>query len=140
MTELADLVVINKADGSTRAAAARAAAAFRSTLHFHRQRRRSWQPSVLTCSAHTGLGLDRLQQQLGEYQTALLGSGELAEQRRQQRRRVAWTAAEEAVLDGFRQNANVRYLLDRLMPDILSGELAPRSAAELLAAYHAQYD
>lgn len=132
MTELADIVVINKADGATRAAASRAATAFKSTVHFHRQvrcrppawekpsrlgmhacmhacirvagghrcaahascptllaslpirpplpqRRQSWQPAVLTASAHTGLGIDKLQQQLAEYQAVMLHSGELAQ-------------------------------------------------------------
>ncbi len=59
--------------------------------------------------------------------------------RREQRRRVAWTAAEEAVLDSFRQDPAVRYLLERLMPDIVSGELAPRAAAELLTSWHNEY-
>ncbi|KAL4452556.1 hypothetical protein ABPG75_008218 [Micractinium tetrahymenae] len=139
VTELADIVVINKADGPTKAAAARAAAAFKSTLHFHRPRRRSWQPAVLTCSAHTGEGVDQLQGVLGEYALAVAGSGELAQLRRAQRERVAWTAAEEAVLDAFRQDPCVRYLMARLLPDVQSGQLAPRSAAELLAAFHSMY-
>ncbi|EFN57561.1 hypothetical protein CHLNCDRAFT_21255 [Chlorella variabilis] len=138
--ELADIVVINKADGATKAAAARAAAAFKSTAYFHRQRRRSWQPTVLTCSAHSGLNIDKLQHQLADYQAAMVHSGELAQVRQHQHRRVAWTAAEEAVLDSFRQNENVKWLLARLMPDISTGELGPRAAAELLAAYHAMYD
>lgn len=140
VTELADIVVINKADGPTTAAAARAAAAFKSTLHFHRPRRASWQPAVLTCSAHSVQGVDRLQAELAHYAAAMTASGELAQLRRGQRQRVAWTAAEEAVLDSFRQDPCVKYLLARLMPDIQSGELAPRQAAELLASFHSMYD
>lgn len=79
VTEMADIVVINKADGATRAAASRAATAFKSTVHFHRQRRQSWQPAVLTASAHTGLGIDKLQQHLIEYEAVMLHSGELAQ-------------------------------------------------------------
>lgn len=55
---------INKADGASKTAAARAAASFRSTLHFHRQRRRHWAPTVLTASAHTGAGVPRLCEQI----------------------------------------------------------------------------
>ncbi|KAL4421731.1 hypothetical protein ABPG77_002347 [Micractinium sp. CCAP 211/92] len=139
VTELADIVVINKADGPTKAAAARAAVAFRSTMHFHRPRRRSWQPAVLTCSAHSGEGVDRLQEALGEYALAVAGSGELAELRRGQRERVAWTAAEEAVLDAFRQDPCARFLMARLLPDVQSGQLAPRAAADLLAAFYSMY-
>ena len=52
---------------------------------------------------------------------------------------MAWAAAEEAVLDGLRQDPGVRWMLDRLLPDIASGELAPRAAAEVLAAWHNEY-
>ena len=34
---------------------------------------------MLTASAHTGLGIDKLQQQLDEYQAVMLHSGELAQ-------------------------------------------------------------
>eukprot|EP00887_Chlorella_sp_A99_P007428 scaffold2.g7428.t1 len=131
---------INKADGPGKLSAARAAASFKSTLHFHRQRRRHWAPTVLTASAHTGAGIGRLQEQIEEYRAALGMAGELAQLRRQQRQRLAWTAAEEAVLEGLRNSAPVHHLLRMLLPDILDGSLAPRSAGDLLAQVHGEYD
>lgn len=79
ITELADIVVVNKADGELKTAAARAAQSFRGTMHFHRTRRRNWTPVVLTCSALTGFGVDTLHQQLEECHKALWSSGELFE-------------------------------------------------------------
>lgn len=79
ITEVADIVAVNKADGPTRAAAAKAAAQFKSTMHFHRSHRRSWVPTVLTCSAHTGTGVEKLRHQLEEFRLALSLSGELAQ-------------------------------------------------------------
>ena len=54
--------------------------------------------------------------------------------RRGQRRKLAWTVAEEAVLEGLREDARVRRMFGQLLPEIASGVLAPRSAAEQLAA------
>lgn len=56
VTEMADIVVINKADGATRAAASRAATAFKSTVHFHRQVRGWWQMSLLAVASWWGRG------------------------------------------------------------------------------------
>lgn len=43
------------------------------------------------------------------------------------------------MVESFRQDPVVRDLLARLLPDIASGALAPRSAAELLSAWHNEY-
>jgi len=81
ITEVADVVVVNKADGPTRLAAARAAASFRATLHLHRPLKRSWAPKVLAVSAHSGAGLDELAEVLEAYWAAMRASGELEEVR-----------------------------------------------------------
>lgn len=54
--------------------------------------------------------------------------------RRAQRRKLAWTATEEAVLGDLRSDARVRGLFEQLLPEVESGVLAPRGAAERLAA------
>jgi LAO/AO transport system kinase len=140
VTELADVVVVNKADGAGAAAAARAAAAFRGALQLHRRRHAAWSPAALACSAHTGHNIDKLQQELAHFQSALQRSGELAQLRRAQRARVAWAAAEEAVVESLRQDEAARWLAARLLPAVEEGRLAPRAAAEALASWHAMYD
>src|SRR5947208_3828114 len=55
--ELADLVVVNKADGDLAATAAHTAADYAAALHLVRPRTPVWTPRVLTCSALTGLGI-----------------------------------------------------------------------------------
>lgn len=72
--------------------------------------------------------------------SSILPPAPCAQVRRSQRQRLAWTATEEGVLENLRCNKQVLELFRRLRPDIASGELAPRSAAELLALQFAQYD
>lgn len=54
--------------------------------------------------------------------------------RKRQRLKLAWTATEEAVLEGLREHQAVRRLFAQLQPAIESGEVAPRNAADQLAA------
>ena len=138
--EISDIIAVNKADGETLLAARRAAAHFRGTLHFHRQRRRSWSPVVLTCSAKSGEGIDELVSTLDRFLQALTASGELLAMRREQRKKITWAATEEAVLESLRNSPAVLKLMSQVLPDVASGEMAPRIAAEVLASRHAEYD
>lgn len=83
ITEVADVVAVNKADGAMAAAAARAAASFRATLHLHPPRKRSWTPVVLPVSAHSGDGVAALLAVLDDYWAQTRATGELTEVRRE---------------------------------------------------------
>jgi hypothetical protein len=86
--EVADVVVINKADGPTQVAARRAAAEFKSGLSLMKRRLASWQPQVLAASAHTGHNLGQLTKAVQAFVGALGRSGELQRQRSKQLQRV----------------------------------------------------
>ena len=60
--------------------------------------------------------------------------------RQLQRRQLTWAATEEAVLEGLRNNAHVQDLLERMWPEIKSGALAPRLAADFLAQVYSEHD
>jgi len=129
ITEVADIIVVNKADGQTRLAAERAAASFKATLHLRPRRKRSWTPVVLPVSAHTGDGMDALEETLDEYWHSMSRSGELNELRERQRAKIAWTATEALLLEKFLRHPRVRDLYQKLLPDITAGYLGPRNAA-----------
>lgn len=86
--EVADVVVVNKADGPTQVAAQRAAAEFKSGLRLMKGRLASWQPQVLAASAHTGHNLGQLTKAVQAFVGALGRSGELRRQRAKQLQRV----------------------------------------------------
>ena len=90
--ELADLVVVNKADGELRAAALRARADYRAALQLLRPASAGWKPEVLTCSALEGEGIAAVWQAVRRHRAALEASGELAAKR--QRQTLSWLAAE----------------------------------------------
>ena len=81
IVELADLVVINKADGELLAAARRAQADYRAALQLLRPPTPGWTPEVLACSALHEDGIDEIWQAVRRHRQALEDSGELAAKR-----------------------------------------------------------
>jgi len=74
--ELADLVLVNKADGPFLQAARQAAADYRLALGLMQPRLRQWQPPVELCSALEGTGISQIWKQIEAYRQALSASGE----------------------------------------------------------------
>ena len=84
IVELADLVVVNKADGPLTELANRTATDYRLALHLVRPKRPGRETPVLTCSAITDHGLDEVWSMLTGLHRQLAESGELDELRRKQ--------------------------------------------------------
>jgi len=82
--ELADVVAVNKADGTLADLAQRTAAEYQAALHLVRPKRRNLPTSVVTCSSLTGAGLDDLKTLLWSLHQTLEHSGELTRLRSQQ--------------------------------------------------------
>ena len=89
VVELADLVVINKADGELLAAARRAQADYRAALQLLRPPTPAWAPEVLACSALHEDGIDAVWQAVRRQRQALEDSGELAAKRARQIQQLA---------------------------------------------------
>jgi LAO/AO transport system kinase len=134
--ELADMIAINKAEGSNIPAARRAAHEYETALHFLRPSSPSWQPPVVTCSAHEGSGLDELWQKIDEHRRILGETGERAQRRRRQQLAWMWGMVEERVLGGVRRHPRVALEAPGLERAVLEGRTTPALAAErILAAY-----
>jgi LAO/AO transport system kinase len=82
--ELADTVVINKADGSNEAAAKAARSEYAGALHVFSQRPDQWQPRVLCASGLTGLGLPELWSQIEAFFVHMQLNGALQQKRKEQ--------------------------------------------------------
>ncbi len=82
--ELADMVVINKADGNMMDLAKQTEADYRLALHLVRPKRPGYETEVLTCSSLSGDGQDEVWSRLDQLHRSLKESGELQAQRRNQ--------------------------------------------------------
>lgn len=134
--ELADLVLINKADGDLAAAAQHSAADYSIALKLLHPRTRNWQVPVKTCSALENKGIDEVWASIGEYQSTLNSSGELIERRAQQARSWMWNETSESLLTALKQNEAVRDRIPELERAVTNGQLPPAiAAAELLNTF-----
>lgn len=139
--ELADLVVINKADIDA-AAATRAQAQITSAMRLFTQQGRergAWQPQVLQLSALKGEGVDRFWAAVSRFRELRQSSGELAGRRRHQARAWMWERIESGLRQDFRQHPQVQALLPELTAEVEGGQLPASTAARrLLATWRAQ--
>ena len=134
--ELADLVVVNKADGELAGAAKKAAADYASALRLVRPRTPGWEPRVLLVSALEGRGVDELWRAVEEFRTSMAGSGMLERRRAEQAREWMWVEVSESLLESLRGDEGVAALADRLEQDVAAGSVSPTAAAqEMLRAF-----
>jgi LAO/AO transport system kinase len=134
IVELADLLVINKADGDLLPAARRAKADYQAALHLLRPASVAWTPEVLTCSALHGEGIEEVWDAVLRHRQALEDEGELAARRARQT--DSWLLAEvqALLLDALRRDPATAGLLAELQSAVGSGELLPPHAARRLLA------
>jgi LAO/AO transport system kinase len=128
--ELADIVVVNKADLDA-AAAARAANHLAGVLRVFGDRGAA---EVLKLSALTGAGLEQLWLLLQQRAAARRAGGEFDERRRRQADAWLWDIVRGRLLQDFREHPAVRAALPQVQQDIAAARLAPSAAARALLA------
>ncbi len=135
VVELADLVVVNKADGEMKAAATRAASEYRHALYLLRPPTPGWAVEVRTCSAVTGEGIAELWDAVGRFRKAVGPSG-IERRRAEQARAWLWNELGESLLQRLRADQAVRRRLPTLERAVMDGTITPGvAAAELLALF-----
>jgi GTPase len=139
--ELADVIVVNKADGPDEMVARKAARELAGALRLLRGDERRRDIPVLTCSARDEVGLDAVWRRLVEHQDRLSATGELAERRRRQQVRWTWALVEDRLLTSLRGHPLVRSLAPELERQVAAGELPPGAAADrILEAFSGPSD
>lgn len=135
--ELADLVVINKADIDPDAAT-RAQAQITSALRILTQQGREgsgWRAEVMQISALKAKGVDTFWDTVSRFREQQTRAGQLAARRQHQALAWMWERIESGLKDKFRQHEAVRALLPQLTREVEQGKVAASTAArQLLAA------
>lgn len=134
--ELADALVVNKADGGNEIAAQRAVRDYRAALAMTAPDNPNWVPPVLAVSAIEGTGLDQVWDKIQAYYQVLHESGELAGQRAGQQVRWMWAMVEDRLRDRLRASPEVADLATQLEQQVAAGQTTPAAAADqILAAF-----
>jgi LAO/AO transport system kinase len=128
--ELADIVVVNKADGEHVREARKAARDLSGAIRLIYPREPLWRPPVLTMSALEGTGLEELWETVERHQKVLSEAGEFEARRRAQQVDWTWQMVRDTVLDRMLSNPAVRKARAEVERQVLAGELTPAMAAQ----------
>ncbi len=130
--ELADAVTINKADGDNVEKAEKARRSYEMALHLLNPATPTWSPPVLTCSALTLAGIDRIWTTVKDHRQRLSATGELDDKRRRQALAWMWSRIEDGLKERFYSHPRVSARLQDIEASVQRGELSPTVGAESL--------
>jgi LAO/AO transport system kinase len=130
--EMADLIVINKADGDNIKRAKLAKTEFNRALHLFPAKSSGWQPKVTTCSAITHEGIAEVWEQMESYFAQVKENG-FSENRRQEQN-AYWLIAtvNEQLLGRFYNDPAIALLLEENKKAVQTNALSPFAAAGIL--------
>lgn len=130
--ELADIVVVNKADGQHALEAKAAARELAGAIRLIYPRETLWRPPVLTMSALHGIGVTELWETVLAHREVLVEAGEFEARRRTQQVEWAWSMVRDAVVDRVLTSPGVCQIRTDVERQIRDGELTPALAAQLI--------
>ncbi|MCS7036925.1 MAG: methylmalonyl Co-A mutase-associated GTPase MeaB [Saprospiraceae bacterium] len=137
IVEMADLLVVNKADGERLQLARQAQGYYLNAVRLLPSHPSGWTPRVLTCSSTEGSGIADVWQAVQECSRQFHDSGYFTQQRRQQALYWLRESIQNGLQQHFYQHPKVQALLPALEADVAAGRLSPFAAAEqVLAAYY----
>ncbi len=131
LIEIADLIVINKADADP-ARAERSAREYRTALHILTPASPDWTPPVITASGLNNAGLDHLWQQVARHREVMTANGERAARRAAQNTRWMWAMVRDRLDEAFREHADVAALSGEMEAQVRAGQLPASAAADRL--------
>jgi LAO/AO transport system kinase len=134
IVEIADLVVINKADIDPRATAV-VRAQWRNALHMLRPASPHWAPPVIALSALHKQGIADFWEQVEQYQAALKPTGEFAAKRQHQALAWMWQLIDSGLRRHFRHHPRVQENLPAFARSVEAGHTTPAAAAYALLGY-----
>ena len=134
IVEIADMVIINKADIDPKATAV-VRAQWRNALHMLRPASPNWEPPVITLSALHKEGITDFWEQVEKCQAALTTTGEFAVKRQQQALSWMWQLIDSGLRQHFRHHPRVQENLPALTRSVEQGHTTPAAAAFTLLDY-----
>ncbi len=132
VTELADLVVINKADGENKILAETTRSECARALHYFTPATQGWTAPALTCSALTGEGITRIWETVDVFCQETRKSGAFAQRRQTQLLEWVHSIVDEHLQSSFYADPAIVDLLPRLEQELAAGNLTAATAARTL--------
>lgn len=134
IVEMADAIIINKADGPMRSLAEEAKAAFERAIALYPPKENGWEVPVLMCSSVEGTGLTEIWELLHAYHTKFSESGYLEKKRKAQNMFWFEQSVEAELWRQFLSHKAVATEKERLSQLVLDNRISPFQAAGLLVS------
>jgi LAO/AO transport system kinase len=136
IVELADIILVNKADGDLAKAAIHAAADYQNAIHMLRPASDDWAVPVRTCSALTGEGVADAWDLIGQWRELMQSNGAVGRKRRAQARTWMWDAVREGLMGRIRSDMSAREKMQNLENAVENGDLTPcQAATEIISGF-----
>ncbi|KAI8052891.1 ArgK protein-domain-containing protein [Syncephalis plumigaleata] len=132
VVELADLIIVTKADGDLLPAARIAQQEYTSALKFVQPRFPEWRPQVIKASSKNEDDIKHVWDKMSEYRDTIIDTARLEEIRSMQRTRWMWHQVSSNLLQMLKDDDLVQNQAKSLEPLVSSGKMAWGDAAEQL--------
>lgn len=129
--ELADALVINKADGESVNLAQRTKSHYQNAFHLLKHES-FWQPQVLTCSALEKMGIDKVWNMVQDYQAAAKDNQAFEQKRASQNSEWLKTLISEMLQLKLNQNEAIKSQMPQLQKAVVDSEMTPFNAAKTI--------
>jgi LAO/AO transport system kinase len=130
--EMADAIVINKADGDNEKNAKIAKVEFNRALHLYPIKESKWQPKVLTASALHSLGIEKIDKMIVDYISLTKENNYFNQKRNDQNKYWLLATIEQQLKDNFYQNTTIKNALVKEISNLENGKPTPFNAAKRL--------
>jgi LAO/AO transport system kinase len=142
--EIADLIIINKADGKLINSAKKSTREIESALHFYTMRHSAWQPRAMMCTSLTQASLNPAQEKkdlesipkvsdvlkvIDEFRTIVTSSSDFKKRRAEQRKSWMWKQVNEELITRMYHYPAISEMMVQLQNNVGKGLLSPRIAA-----------
>ncbi|MEI6455410.1 MAG: methylmalonyl Co-A mutase-associated GTPase MeaB [bacterium] len=135
--EMADAIVINKADGDNLRKAQIARVEYANALHLYPPPENGWIPVTDVCSSRTKEGIERIWEVILRHHSLLEKTGQLRQKRFDQNLQVFLETIEEGLREHFYSAKEISQSISKIRSEIIRGSVSPYSAAwELLGRYY----
>ncbi|ARV05441.1 ATPase/protein kinase [Polaribacter sp. SA4-10] len=130
--EMADAIVINKADGDNKKNAKIAKIEFNRALHLYPLKESNWQPKVLTASALNNKGIEKINTMITNYISLTKENNYFNKRRNEQNKFWLLSTIDQQLKDNFYQNPKIKKALSKEIKNLENGKTTPFNAAKKL--------
>lgn len=135
--EMADLIAINKADGSNREKAELAKSQFSNALHLFPPKDSGWEPSVFTCSSIDKNGIPEIWGRILDYRQKTRANGYFIQHRKMQSVNWMYDTIHDELRQHFYNHPGIKKRVEEIKEKVLKNEISSFEAAgELLREYY----